>query len=189
MTGESLTGGVTHSYDNSIHTSIMIGKCIITKLPQWPPLHSVPDLSISFHCKGHTKECGTLTAAPITDLPPLWSWPCLCTLHSFSPASTLDHQLGKKYHHCDFATSVNWISNLIVSMTFLTLTDHLGQPILFGLYAALRFLGLVFFVFPLLETKGKSLERILKKWNNCFDSHTLSSGVEIGRITVMMLLW
>ena len=58
------------------------------------------------------------------------------------------------------ATSVNWISNLIVSMTFLTLTDHLGQPISFGVYAALGFLGLVFFVFLLPETKGKSLEEV-----------------------------
>ena len=85
------------------------------------------------------------------------------------------------------ATSVNWISNLIVSMTFLTLTDHLGQPISFGLYAALGFLGLVFFVFLLPETKGKSLEEVeglfqkpyFTQWcgnkqNNCHEVTTVT---------------
>ena len=58
------------------------------------------------------------------------------------------------------ATSVNWISNLIVSMTFLTLTDNLGQPKTFGLYAGLSFLGLLFFLLFVPETKGKSLEDV-----------------------------
>lgn len=58
------------------------------------------------------------------------------------------------------ATSVNWISNLIVSMTFLTLADNLGQPPTFGLYAGLGLLGLVFFFFLVPETKGKKLEEV-----------------------------
>ena len=58
------------------------------------------------------------------------------------------------------ATMVNWISNLIVSMTFLTLTDTLGQPVTFGLYAGLSVLGLLFIVLLVPETKGKSLEDV-----------------------------
>ena len=58
------------------------------------------------------------------------------------------------------ATSVNWISNLIVSMTFLTLADNLGQPQTFGLYAGLGLVGLVFFLFFVPETKGKNLENV-----------------------------
>lgn len=58
------------------------------------------------------------------------------------------------------ATMVNWISNLIVSMTFLTMTDALGQPITFGLYAGLSVLGLLFIIFFVPETKGRSLEDI-----------------------------
>ena len=58
------------------------------------------------------------------------------------------------------ATSVNWICNLIVSMTFLTLADNLGQPKTFGLYAGLSFLGLIFFLFFVPETKGRSLEEV-----------------------------
>ncbi len=56
------------------------------------------------------------------------------------------------------ATSVNWISNLIVSMTFLSLADGIGQPGTFGLYAGLGLLGFLFIVFMVPETKGRSLE-------------------------------
>jgi len=58
------------------------------------------------------------------------------------------------------STFVNWSSNLIVSMTFLTLADNLGQPETFGIYAAFGFLGLLFFVFFVPETKGKNLEDV-----------------------------
>ena len=58
------------------------------------------------------------------------------------------------------ATMVNWLSNLLVSMTFLTLADTLGQPKTFGLYAGLGVLGLAFVVFLVPETKGKSLEEV-----------------------------
>lgn len=58
------------------------------------------------------------------------------------------------------ATTVNWISNLIVSMTFLTLTDAIGQPSTFALYAGLGLLGLLFVVFFLPETKGRTLEEV-----------------------------
>ena len=58
------------------------------------------------------------------------------------------------------STFVNWSSNLVVSMTFLTLADNLGQPETFGIYAAFGFLGLLFFVFFVPETKGKNLEDV-----------------------------
>ena len=64
------------------------------------------------------------------------------------------------------ATSVNWISNLIVSMTFLTLADNLGQPGTFGLYAGLGFIGLMFIIFFVPETKGKSLEEVETLFNH-----------------------
>lgn len=58
------------------------------------------------------------------------------------------------------ATYVNWCANLVISMTFLTLADTLGQPPTFGLYASLSFLALVFFVFLVPETKGRTLENV-----------------------------
>lgn len=58
------------------------------------------------------------------------------------------------------ATMVCWMSNLVVSMTFLTMADNLGQPITFGFYAGLSFLGLLFILLLLPETKGSSLEEV-----------------------------
>ena len=58
------------------------------------------------------------------------------------------------------ATAVNWIFNLIVSLTFLSLADGLGQPKTFGLYAGLGLLGLLFVVLFVPETRGKTLEEV-----------------------------
>ena len=58
------------------------------------------------------------------------------------------------------ATYVNWCANLVISMTFLTLANNLGQPPTFGLYACLSFVALVFFVFFVPETRGRSLEDV-----------------------------
>lgn len=56
------------------------------------------------------------------------------------------------------ATSTNWIFNLLISMTFLTLTELLTKQGAFYLFAALAGLGLVLLYLMLPETKGKSLE-------------------------------
>jgi SP family myo-inositol transporter-like MFS transporter 13 len=58
------------------------------------------------------------------------------------------------------ATTVNWLCNLIISMTFLTLTDSIGQPATFWMYAGLGVLGLVFMVLLVPETKGRKLEEV-----------------------------
>lgn len=58
------------------------------------------------------------------------------------------------------ATAVNWSSNLLISMTFLTMADNLGQPITFSVYAGLSLMGLLFVVFLLPETRGRKLEDI-----------------------------
>ena len=58
------------------------------------------------------------------------------------------------------ATMFNWTFNLLVSMTFLSMADTLGQPATFGVYALLTFLGLVFVVLFVPETRGRSLEEV-----------------------------
>lgn len=73
------------------------------------------------------------------------------------------------------ATATNWIFNLFVSLTFLTFADVLGQPITFGFYAGLVLLGLIFVIFLVPETKGRSLEEMEElfkrphflSWFNC----------------------
>ncbi|CAM8965485.1 hypothetical protein QQ045_005885 [Rhodiola kirilowii] len=56
----------------------------------------------------------------------------------------------------------NWVSNLIVSETFLTLTEHLGSAGTFLLFAAFSATGLVFIFFLVPETKGLPFEEVEK---------------------------
>lgn len=58
------------------------------------------------------------------------------------------------------STFTNWIANMIVGATFLTMLGNLGQGTTFWIYAGLNvlFIFLVFLLVP--ETKGVTLERI-----------------------------
>lgn len=60
------------------------------------------------------------------------------------------------------STFTNWVVNLIVGATFLTLLEQIGPAATFWLYAGLNllFIGLTFLLVP--ETKGVSLEQIEK---------------------------
>ena len=58
------------------------------------------------------------------------------------------------------ATSVNWMANLIVSMTFLSLVSALGRPLTFLLYAIVTLVCTVILAWKLPETKGVSLENV-----------------------------
>lgn len=58
------------------------------------------------------------------------------------------------------ATMANWLSNFLVSLTFLSLLKGLGDVWTFLLYAALSLAGLWFCFFFIPETKGVPLERI-----------------------------
>ncbi|MBF4616230.1 sugar porter family MFS transporter [Curtobacterium sp. VKM Ac-1376] len=54
----------------------------------------------------------------------------------------------------------NWGMNFIVSLTFLSLLQALGSGITFWLYAAVCVLGVLYAVFLVPETKGKTLEQL-----------------------------
>ncbi|KAK4434839.1 Inositol transporter 4 [Sesamum alatum] len=60
------------------------------------------------------------------------------------------------------AAVFNWISNLIVSETFLTLTETLGASGTFVLFAVFSFIGLVAIYFLVPETKGLQFEEVEK---------------------------
>ena len=62
------------------------------------------------------------------------------------------------------ATVANWGANLLVALTFLTLTQVLGRPATFWLYGLVG-IGAWIFAYALVpETKGRSLEDIEAHW-------------------------
>ena len=58
------------------------------------------------------------------------------------------------------STTTNWVSNMIIGATFLTLIDHIGAAGTFWLYTALNlaFVGITFWLIP--EAKNVTLEHI-----------------------------
>jgi len=61
-------------------------------------------------------------------------------------------------------TAVNWCVNLIVALTFLTLTQVLGNAATFWLYGIVSIGAWLFAFFLVPETKGKTLEEIEAHW-------------------------
>jgi SP family galactose:H+ symporter-like MFS transporter len=61
-------------------------------------------------------------------------------------------------------TLANWAANLIVALTFLTLTHALGKAATFWLYGAITVGAWVFAFFLVPETMGKTLEQIEAHW-------------------------
>jgi sugar porter (SP) family MFS transporter len=58
----------------------------------------------------------------------------------------------------------NWASNLLVSLTFLSLAGAIGRPFTFWLYAVVGVAAILFVYFLVPETKGRSLEDIQRLW-------------------------
>ena len=74
------------------------------------------------------------------------------------------YPLGIRGRAMSVGTVANWGSNLIVALTFLTLTQVLGRPATFWLYGVVS-IGAWFFAYLLVpETKGRSLEEIEAHW-------------------------
>ena len=65
-----------------------------------------------------------------------------------------------------FSTVANWGSNLLVSVTFLTLFATIGQSFTFWLYGVFGILALIFCWFLVPETKHRPLEQIEAYWRN-----------------------
>ena len=62
------------------------------------------------------------------------------------------------------AVFANWLCNYIVSLTFLSMLEVLGNGQTFWLYAAICLLGLWFVYKMVPETKGKTLDEIQNFW-------------------------
>ena len=62
------------------------------------------------------------------------------------------------------AATFNWGSNLVVSLTFLTLLEKLGASLTFALYAFFSVASWLFSYHFVPETKGRTLEQIEAFW-------------------------
>jgi hypothetical protein len=62
------------------------------------------------------------------------------------------------------ATAVNWSANLVVALTFLTLTQQVGKSFTFWIYGLVSIATWLFAFFLVPETKGRSLEEIESDW-------------------------
>ena len=74
------------------------------------------------------------------------------------------YPLGVRGRAMSVGTVANWGSNLIVALTFLTLTQVLGRPATFWLYGVISIGAWLFAYLLVPETKGKSLEQIEAHW-------------------------
>ena len=61
-------------------------------------------------------------------------------------------------------TVIQWGANLVVSMTFLSMTEALGHSVTFWLYGLMALAAWVFFFLLVPETRGRSLEEIEASW-------------------------
>ena len=62
------------------------------------------------------------------------------------------------------ATAVNWGAAFVVSQTFLSLVDAIGESLTFGLFALFCAVGFAWVYRQVPETKGRSLEQIQALW-------------------------
>ncbi|XP_077366386.1 solute carrier family 2, facilitated glucose transporter member 12 [Festucalex cinctus] len=71
--------------------------------------------------------------------------------------------MGVRGRAVSVVSAVNWATNLLVSMTFLTMTEKIGVPNMMFLYAAMSFVLLVFIILYVPDTRGRTLEEISKE--------------------------
>lgn len=71
--------------------------------------------------------------------------------------------MGVRGRAASVVAAVNWATNLLISATFLTITEMVGLPSVMFIYAGMCFLLLVFVILCVPETKGRTLEEISKE--------------------------
>ncbi|KAH7838754.1 hypothetical protein Vadar_030750 [Vaccinium darrowii] len=78
----------------------------------------------------------------------------------------------------------NWCSNLLVSETFLTLTETIGSGGTFLLFAGISFLGLIAIYFLVPETKGLPFEEVEKMLEKGFRPSICSKRKDVNKTDV-----
>ncbi len=65
-----------------------------------------------------------------------------------------------------FVTSIQWLANFVVSLSFLSMLDSLGSQITFLCYAGVCFISVIFAFYFIPETRKMTLEEIDRSWTN-----------------------
>ncbi|CAN1249204.1 Probable inositol transporter 2 [Linum perenne] len=107
-----------------------------------------PRVTIATGPKYSNMTCPDYTSAPNSA-----SWDCMKCLKASHP-------------DCGFCSSAsataNWISNLIVAQTFLSLTEAIGTDMTFLLFGIVSVVGFFFVIIYVPETKGLPIEEVEK---------------------------
>merc|ERR1719266_644221 len=94
---------------------------------------------------------------------------CLCLyLVSFAPGlGPLPWTINAELHpvwcrstSVSLATTTNWVSNFVVSASFLGLTNNIGEPLTFLGFCVITVVGTILLFMHLPETKGVPLEQV-----------------------------
>ncbi|MCE3236140.1 MAG: sugar transporter [Vampirovibrio sp.] len=76
-------------------------------------------------------------------------------------------------------TVIQWGANLVVSFTFLSMTEAVGHANTFWLYGLMSLAALIFFYVLVPETRGRSLEEIEASWLKKSDRPTEANSISL----------
>ncbi|XP_061756645.1 solute carrier family 2, facilitated glucose transporter member 12 isoform X2 [Nerophis ophidion] len=122
-----------------------------------------------------TDDAGMMGGGPMEDKSSSLKWASLISLLVFVAAFSIGlgpmsyvvlteiFPMGIRGRAVSVVSAVNWATNLLISMTFLTITEKIGVPNIMFLYAAMSFVLVVFVILCVPETKGCTLEEISKE--------------------------
>ncbi|XP_067882405.1 solute carrier family 2, facilitated glucose transporter member 12 isoform X2 [Heterodontus francisci] len=128
------------------------------------------------------------TGSPETDghrteqVAPVLKWLCLCCLLVYVAAYSISFgpgvwlllseffPIGIKGRAVTLVGCFNSALNLLIALTFLSLTESIGLMWVLLIYAILSFVGLIFIIFVVPETKGQSLEEISEQLRHGYNT-------------------
>lgn len=166
--------------DSSYYKSVTISK---SNESLWKEFHQIPSTRTSLLDVSRNKTklgYSTTLMAPISfegppiaqEVPVFMKWLYLASLLSYVAAFSIGlgpmawlvqseiFPAGIKGRAFAITSSMNWGMNLLISLTFLTLTETLGLPWMIFSYAVMSMASLLFVLMFVPNTKGRPLEEI-----------------------------
>ncbi|KAF7695879.1 hypothetical protein HF521_005973 [Silurus meridionalis] len=117
----------------------------------------------------------SLESMSVNEVPPSLKWISLVSLLVYVAAFSFSlgpmvyvvlseiFPTGIRGKAVSVVSAFNWAMNLLISMTFFTLTEKAGLPTVIFSYSAMSFVLLIFVIVFVPETRGRSLEQISKE--------------------------